>query len=49
MYSASQIDNATTDYLIDSYIIGPSAHINRYPVMDLPIYISSAQLESKYS
>jgi hypothetical protein len=49
IYSASQIDNATTDYLMDSYIIRSSAHMNRYPVMDLPIYISPAQLEFEYS
>jgi hypothetical protein len=42
IYSASQIDNATTDCLMDPHIIGFPAHINKYPVMDLPVYISPA-------
>jgi hypothetical protein len=49
MYSASQIDNATIDCLMDSYIIEFPTHINRYFVIDLPVYISSVQFEFKYS
>jgi hypothetical protein len=48
IYSVSQIDNATTDYLMNSHIIRFPAHINRYPVINLPVYISLAQLKSKY-
>jgi hypothetical protein len=49
IYSVSQMDIAITDCLIDPYIIRSPAHINRYPVIDLPIYISSAQFKFKYS
>jgi hypothetical protein len=48
MYLVSQIDNTTTDCLMDSYIIGPPAHINKYPVINLSVYISPVQLKFKY-
>jgi hypothetical protein len=35
IYLASQIDNTTTDYLMDFYIIGFSAHINKYFIINL--------------
>jgi hypothetical protein len=45
-YSASHINSATIDYLLDSQAMGAPAPRNRYPLIDLQVDISPAQSES---
>ena len=47
MYSASHVDRATIDCLLDPQAIGAPAPRNRYPLVDLPVDVSSAQSESE--
>jgi hypothetical protein len=45
-YSASHVDSATIDCLLDPQAMGTSAPKNRYPLVDLQVDISPAQSES---
>jgi hypothetical protein len=46
IYSASHIDSATIDCLLDPQIMSAPAPRNRYPLIDLQVDISPAQSES---
>ena len=41
-YSASHVDRAIINYLLDSQAMGASAPRNRYPLVDLQVDVSSA-------
>jgi hypothetical protein len=47
MYSASMVESATVDCLLDCHDIGPFARMNTYPEVDLRSSGSAAKLASE--